>query len=137
MEELWWQGRRPRGDEESIEKLEELLEKFPYTNRAGCAAWELGHHFLNDRKLPLEKRRRKARQYFHMVEERYSDSLCEYNAGAAGLSKMALATRIYRYTNPAMARRLLEDVMQKHKGETDHLGKPLEELASKMLKIIK
>lgn len=137
MERLWFEGRRPRGDPESIEKLEKLLEEFPDTNRAGCAAMELGHHYMRSRSLPMEERRKKAAEYWHRVEDRYSDVLCEYNAPAAGMSKLALATWIYRSTDPGMARRLLQEVIDKHEGETDHLGRPLSATAKRILERLK
>ncbi|RME25412.1 MAG: hypothetical protein D6806_07885 [Deltaproteobacteria bacterium] len=133
MERLWWEGRRPRGSPESIAKLEKLLEEYPDTNRAGCAAYELGQHYVRNRALPLDKRRKMAEHYWLLVDERYRDSLCEYNAPADGLAKLALVNWVYRYTDPAMARRLLEEIIEKHKGETDHLGQPLEQVARRML----
>jgi hypothetical protein len=137
MERLWFQGRRPRGNPESMEKLEKILEEYPDTNRAACAAFELGHHYIRSRSMTLEDRRKKAEGYWRMVDERYSDSLCEYNAHPAALSKMAMATWVYRYTDPAQARRLLEEVIEKHAGETDHLGQPLENTASRLLDQLK
>jgi len=137
MERLWFQGRRPRGNPESMEKLEKILEEYPETNRAACAAFELGHHYLRSRSMTLDDRRKKAEEYWRMVDERYSDSLCEYNAHPAALSKMAMATWVYRYTDPAQARRLLEEVIDKHAGETDHLGQPLENTANRLLDQLK
>lgn len=137
MERLWFQGRRPRGNSASMEKLEKILEEYPDTNRAACAAFELGHHYIRSRSTPLDQRRKKAEEYWRMVGERYSDSLCEYNAHPAALSKMAMATWVYRYTDPARARQLLEEVIEKHAGETDHLGQPLESTANRLLDQIK
>lgn len=133
MEKLWFEGRRPRGKQESIEKLEKILEEYPDTNRAGCAAFELGHHVIRDRRLDLAARREKAEGYWRMVEERYDDTLCEYNAHAPALSKLALATWVLRYSDPAEARRVLEEVIKQHAGETDHLGQPLEKTAQRIL----
>ena len=137
MEKLWFEGRRPRGKQESIEKLEKLIEEFPDTNRAGCAAFELGHHMIRDRRLDLDARREKAAGYWRMVEERYGDTLCEYNAHAPARSKLALATWVLRYSDPAEARRVLEEVIEKHAGETDHLGQPLDQTARRVLDRIK
>jgi hypothetical protein len=136
MEKLWLEGRRPRGDPNSISRLEQLINAYPNTNRAGCAAFELGHHYLKNKSLDPGTRRQKARTYWHMVDERYRDSVCEYNAPAAGLSKLALANWIYRHTDPGMARRLLEELIRDHQGETDHLGKPLAQSAQKILELI-
>ena len=133
MEKLWFEGRRPRGSPDAIAKLEKILEEFPDTNRAGCAAYELGQHYIRNRSLALDKRRKMAEHYWLLVDQRYRDSLCEYNAPAGGMSKLALVNCIYRYTDPAMARRLLEEIIEKHKGETDHLGQPLELVARRML----
>ncbi|MBW1808673.1 MAG: hypothetical protein JRJ19_04000 [Deltaproteobacteria bacterium] len=137
MEKLWFAGRRPRGKAESIEQLEKLIEEFPDTNRAGCAAFELGHHYMRDRTLDLKQRRAKAEHYWHLTEDRYRDSLCEYNAQPAAMSKLAMATWVYRSTDPGKAKRLLEEVIEKHKGQTDHLGQPLEVTAKRMLELIK
>ncbi len=134
MEKLWFEGRRPRGDPGSIGILERLLREFPDTNRAGCAAMELGHHYIRRRDQDLDARRKKARELWHQVEQRYGDVLCEYNAPAGGLSKLALATWVYRHTDPGMARRLLEEIIARHQGETDHLGRPLEQTARRLLK---
>jgi hypothetical protein len=133
MEKLWFEGRRPRGDPASIEKLERLLREYPDTNRAGCAAMELGHHFIRGRDLDLKTRREKAAEAWRLVESRYSDTLCEYNAPAAGLSKLALVSWVYRFTDPGMARRLLEEILAGHEGETDRLGRPLQETAAQIL----
>jgi len=137
LEKLWFDGRRPRGDPDSIDKLEKLLEEFPDTNRAGCAAFELGHHYMRSRALSLEERRKKAEEYWHMAENRYRESLCEYNSHPAAMSKLALATWVYRKSNPGRARRLLEEIIEKHKGETDHLGQPLEVAARRFLERLK
>ncbi len=137
MEKLWFKGRRPRGDPKAMANLEKLLEEFPDTNRAGCAAFELGHHYMRSRSLPLEERRKKAEKYWTMVEERYPDTLCEYNAPAMGLSMLALANWVYKDKDPGMARRLLEELIEKHKGETDHLGRPLEKSAKRLLESLK
>jgi hypothetical protein len=137
MERLWFQGRRPRGNPESMEKLESILEEFPDTNRAACAAFELGHHYIRNRSIGLEDRRKKAEGYWRMVEERYPDNLCEYNAHPAALSKLAMAAWVYRYTDPSRARRVLEEVIEKHAGETDHLGQPLENTANRLLDQLK
>lgn len=137
MEQLWFEGRRPRGDPASIEKLEQILERYPETNRAGCAAMELGHHYMRSRDLPMEERRKKASDSWHRVENRYSEVLCEYNAPAAGMSKLALATWVYRSTDPAQARRLLQEVLDEHQGETDHLGRPLGATAKRILERLK
>ncbi len=137
MEELWFKGRRPRGDPKAMANLEKLLKEFPDTNRAGCAALELGHHYMRSRSLPLAERRKKAEEYWTMVEDRYSDTLCEYNAPAKGLSMLALANWVYKDNDPGMARRLLEEIIEKHKGETDHLGRPLEMSARRILESLK
>ncbi len=137
MERLWFQGRRPRGNPDSMEKLEKILEEFPDTNRAGCAAFELGHHYIRNRSIGLDQRRQKAEEYWRMADERYSESLCEYNAHPAALSKLAMAAWVYRYTDPSRARRILEEVIEKHAGETDHLGQPLELTAGRLLDQIK
>jgi len=137
MERLWFQGRRPRGDPGSMEKLEKILEEYPDTNRAACAAFELGHHYLRSRSITLDERRKQAEKYWRMVDERYPDSLCEYNAHPAALSKLAMAAWVYRYTDPARARRMLEEVVEKHAGESDHLGQPLENTANRLLDQIK
>jgi len=137
MERLWFQGRRPRGEPESMEKLEKILEEYPDTNRAACAAFELGHHYIRNRSMGLDDRRKKAEEYWRLVDDRYQDGLCEYNAHPAALSKMARAAWVYRYTDPSRARRMLEEVIEKHQGETDHLGQPLEATANRMLDQIK
>lgn len=137
MERLWFQGRRPRGDPDAIEKLEKILEEYPDTNRAACAAFELGHHFIRNRSIKLDDRRKKAEEYWRLVGERYPENLCEYNSHPAALSKLSMATWIFRHTDPAAARRLLEEVIDKHAGETDRLGQPLEETASRLLDQIK
>lgn len=137
MEQLWFQGRRPRGNLESIQKLEQILKEYPDTNRAGCAALELGHHYLKNRALDAEARRKRAEEYWRMVDERYSQTLCEYNANPDARSKLALATWIYRSSDPAKARRLLEEILDKYPGETDHLGQPLEVTARRLLEKLK
>ncbi|MBW2702899.1 MAG: hypothetical protein JRF33_18925 [Deltaproteobacteria bacterium] len=137
MEKLWFDGRRPRGDEESIAKLEKLIDEFGDTNRAGCAAMELGHHYIRQRGLSLDDRRKKAKKYWHLAEQRYGDGLCEYNAPTAGMSKLALVTWVYRYTDPGMAQRMLQEIIDKHQGETDHLGQPLSDSARRLMGSIK
>lgn len=137
MEKLWFQGRRPRGNPESIKALETILDEYPDTNRAGCVALELGHHYLKSKSLDSQSRLKKAEHYWRMVGERYSNALCEYNANPGARSKLALATWVYRSEDPAQARRLLEEIIEKHKGETDHLGQSLEVTAKRLLKQLK
>ncbi|NMB74508.1 MAG: hypothetical protein GYA21_05190 [Myxococcales bacterium] len=133
MEKLWWAGRRPRGETASIEKLEELLRDYPDTNRAGCAAYELGQHYMRSRALPLEERRRKAEAAWRLAMDRYRDGICEYNAPVAGSAKLALVSWIYRHTDPGLARNLLEDLAKNHAGETDHLGQEISKIAERLL----
>ncbi len=110
MEQLWLEGRRPRGDPQAIARLEKLLVDFPDTNRAGCAAYELGHHYLRNRQLNEQERRSQAEYYWRMIDERYRDTLCEYNAPADAMAKYSLVNWIYRSTDQALARRLLKRV---------------------------
>lgn len=48
-----------------------------------------------------------------------------------------LATWVYRHSDPAMARRLLEELVREHQGETDHLGRPLAVSAKRVLGLLK
>lgn len=137
MERLWREAKAHRGAQESIEKLEKILSEYPHTNRAGCAALELGHQYRQSPKLDRSARMEKAARYWHMAEEQYRDSLCEYNAPAAGLSKLALATWVYQTSDPQRARLLLLELIEKHQGETNHLGQPLSEVAQKLLQRLK
>ena len=84
-----------------------------------------------------DERRKKAEYYWHMAENRYRDSLCEYNSHPSAMSKLGLAAGVDRKKDPAMARRLLKEISEEHKGETDHLGKPLEESVQRILKTIR
>jgi hypothetical protein len=137
MEKLWMEGRRPRGNKDSEARLEQILRDYPDTNRAGCAAYELGHHYVRDRSLDLAAKRQKAEEAWKMVGDRYRDSLCEFNEPANAMSKIGLSMWVYRYTDKAMARRLLEEVIAKHPGETDHLGQRVEDLAGTLLEDLK
>jgi len=133
MEKLWFQGRRPRGRGDSIAKLEKILQDFPETNRAGCAAYELGHHYLKNNALSVEERLRRAEEYFRLAEERYRDSLCEFNAAVAPLARLALAVWIYKSSDPVLAKRLIEQVIAQDGDKTDHLGQSLGEVARRLL----
>jgi alkylhydroperoxidase/carboxymuconolactone decarboxylase family protein YurZ len=137
MEQLWFAGRRPRGDPQARENLERLLKEFPDTNRAGCAALELGHQWLRDRALGVEERRAKAATSWRLATGRYPGALCEYNAPVAGRAKLGLASLVLRYTDPGEARRVLQDLIQNHKDETDHLGQPLPTVAEALLEGLK
>ena len=53
------------------------------------------------------------------------------------MSKLALATWVYRKDDPGKARRLLEDILKNHEGETDHLGQPLSVAAKRLLDLLK
>ncbi len=133
MEDLWLRGRRPRGSTESIEHLENLLSRFPQTNRAGCAAFELGHHQLRNTTLNPVERLRKAEYYWRLTENHYQDSVCEYNFHAAANAKLSMAAWIYRHKDSALARRILEEIIGMHPNETDHLGQSLQKTAKKLL----
>ena len=137
LEDLWFEGRRPRGNPASREKLEKILEDYPDSNRAGCAAIELGYHWLRSPEGDINSRRKKAEDYWKMTQERYSDSLCEYNSHPAAISKLALAVWVYRYSDRGMAKRLLQEVIDKHPNETDHLAQPLSQTAERFLKALK
>jgi hypothetical protein len=136
MEKLWFEGRRPRGGPGTIEKLKKIIKEFPDTNRAGCAALELGYHQMRNREIKFEERRKKAEEYWTMTQERYQDTICEYNSNASAMSEMALAIWVYRYTDRARAKSILEQVIEKYPGETDHLGQPLEIMAKRFVKIL-
>ncbi len=136
MEQLWLEGRRPRGDPQAIERLEKLLVDYPDTNRAGCAAYELGYHYLRNRQLDEQEGRSRAEYYWRMIDDRYRDTLCEYNEPADAMAKYSLVSWIYRYTDQALARRSLNELITQNQGETDHLGQPIDLLAKHMLEIM-
>ncbi|MEW5854106.1 MAG: hypothetical protein AB2A00_35350 [Myxococcota bacterium] len=129
MDDLWTRGRRPRSSPEAMAALEELLEKFPDTYRAGCAAYELGqHHLKNGRKAVLE-RMEAAQPLLERARDRYRESRCDSDVAAANMASLALALEVYRLQDRRRAMAVLDELAALPPTETDHLGKPLADKA--------
>ncbi|MBI5497435.1 MAG: hypothetical protein HY904_20660 [Deltaproteobacteria bacterium] len=136
LERLWSKGVRPRGNPASMKALEELLEKYPDSWRAGCAAYELGLHHLRSGQAAPAEREAQGQKYLELARSRYPKSRCDGDAAAEHMADLALALDVYRNKDRNRALTILEEMQGLPPNETDPHGTPLRERARKIRETI-
>lgn len=129
MHKLWVRGRSPRGHPEAIAAMEELLQKFPDTHRAGCARYELGQHHLKNGRVSPSLRMAAAEPLLKAARDRDGATRCEGDISPGNMAAMALAMDVYRHTDRRLAMTILDELAALPADEKDRLGKPLNEKA--------
>jgi len=125
LERLWQQGRFGGSGPAAKKALQELVEKYGESNRAACARYLLGKQaFASPPNQRIQQVADAAKQLEQVVEAS-PDARCDNGARAANLSKLLLATYIYRNSDYERSLRTLRDLAAADPDETDNLGVPL------------
>lgn len=113
LEELYQKGNANPRTPENQEFLKQVLEKFPKSNRAGCAALYLGRYTKGD---DQEK-------YLEMAIEKFSD--CYYGDGTrvGGYARFILGMKQHQAGKQSAAKKLFEELRRDYGDTTDHGGR--------------
>jgi hypothetical protein len=113
LEELYQKGNaNPRTAENQV-FLKQVLEKFPKSNRAGCAALYLGRYTKGDEQ----------EKYLEMAIEKFSD--CYYGDGTnvGGYARFVLGMMRHQAGKQSAAKKLFEELRKDYADTTDHGGR--------------
>jgi hypothetical protein len=135
MERMWARGKSNRGSPGAQDALQDLIDRFPDTHRAGCANIELALHRLKDTRFSQRQRIEGAESLLKRARDRYADSRCDGDVKAEHMASMTLAVEVYRYSDARLSRSLLEQVAQLPDSELDSRGQPLAKRAAKLLNV--
>lgn len=117
LEELYQKGNANPRTPENQEFLKQVLEKFPKSNRAGCAALYLGRY---TRGGDQEK-------YLEQAIEKFSD--CYYGDGTSvgGYARYILGMMQHQAGKQSAAKKLFAELRKDYADATDHGGRLLVE----------
>lgn len=125
MERLWKLGRFGGAGPAAKQALEELVDKYGETNRAACARYLLAKQAMGSAPADRVKQLPDATRKLEQVVESSPDARCDNGARAASLSKLLLATFVYRHDDYDRALRSLRELAAIDPDETDNLGVPI------------
>lgn len=115
LEELYQKGNANPRTPENQEFLKQVLEKFPKSNRAGCAALYLGRYTRgNDQE-----------KYLEQAIEKFSD--CYYGDGTSvgGFARYVLGMMQHQAGKQSAAKKLFAELRKDYADATDHGGRLL------------
>ncbi len=113
LEELYQKGNaNPRTPENQV-FLKQVVEKFPKSNRAGCAALYLGRYTKGDEQ----------EKYLELAIEKFSD--CYYGDGTnvGGYARFILGMMKHQAGKQSAAKKLFEELRKDYADTTDHGGR--------------
>jgi len=125
LERLWQLGRYAGAGPAAKKALEELVDKYGDTNRAACARYMLGKQAIGSAPTERAKLLPDAAKQLEQVVESSPDARCDNGARAASLSKLLLATYVYRHDDYGRSLRTLRELAAVDPDETDNLGVPV------------
>lgn len=133
LERLWMDAHRTSRRELAIHHLQQLVRRYPRSNRAGCATYELGRHLLAERHVPLRKRRDAALRVLEETVTHHPQARCGKEALASHLALLTMASEILPSRDLARAARVLNDLMVLPVTEVDDRGQPVATRARRIL----
>ncbi|GAA5121558.1 hypothetical protein JIN84_00895 [Luteolibacter yonseiensis] len=116
MEGLYQKANENPRTPENQELLKQVIEKYPKSNRAGCAACYIGQ-FSRD---PDE-----SREYLEMAIKEYSDCYYLNGTSVGGWARLLLAGKEKQRGDAAKAKKLMEEIRKDYATATDHRGELL------------
>ncbi|MBN2359689.1 MAG: hypothetical protein JXR83_09555 [Deltaproteobacteria bacterium] len=125
LERLWQQGRFGGSGPAARQALEELVEKFGDTQRAACARYLLAKQAIGSPPAERSKLLPEAARRLEQVVESSPEARCDNGARAASLSKLLLATFVYRHDDSQRALSTLRELSEIDPEESDNLGVPI------------
>jgi hypothetical protein len=118
LEELYQKGNANPRTPENQAILEEVLEKYPKSNRAGCAALYLGQ-FSRDAK--------ESEKYLELAIEKYSDCYYLNGTSVGGFARYLLGSKEKQAGHDTKAKKLFDEIRKQYAEATSHNGKLLVE----------
>ncbi len=114
LEELYQKGNANPRTPENQAFLKEVVEKFPKSNRAGCAALYLGQ-FSKDAK--------ESEKYLELAISKYSDCYYLNGTSVGGFARLLLGSKEKQAGHDAKAKELFDEIRKDHATATSHNGK--------------
>ena len=133
MERLWKEGRFGGHSAAAFKSLERLIDKYGDSHRADCARYLLARGRLGHGSGDILQRRARAQKLLEPLLDEDSDTRCEQGAQASNLSRLLLATQVYRYEDWERSLQVLEDLSQVPEDQVDDLGMSLARRAQNIL----
>ncbi len=117
LEELYQKGNaNPRTPENQV-FLKQVVEKFPKSNRAGCAALYLGRYTKGDEQ----------EKYLELAIEKFSGSYYLDGTNVGGYARFVLGMIQHQAGKQSAAKKLFEELRRDYADTTDHGGRLLVE----------
>lgn len=117
LESLYQKGNaNPRTPENQV-FLKEVVEKFPKSNRAGCAALYLGRYTQGDEQ----------EKYLKLAIEKYSDSYYGDGTCVGGFARFVMGMIEQKAGKQSAAKKRFEEIRKDYEDSTDHGGRLLVE----------
>lgn len=115
IEQLYQSANKDLKDPAALANLKTLIEKYPKSNRAGCAVMYLGQFSKGDERA----------KYLELAIRDFSD--CYYGDGAqvGPYARYYLAEQYRRAGHDTKARALYEEIRQLYPDAITHKGQPL------------
>lgn len=133
MNRLWKEGRFGGHSEQGFKSLETLIDKYGDSHRADCARYLLARGRLGHGSEDILQRRERAQKLLEPMLEADNDTRCEQGAQASNMSRLLLATQVYRYEDWDRSLQVLEDLSQAPEDQVDDMGMSLAKRAQNIL----
>lgn len=119
LEEVYLRAGRQRGEQQSLELLREVVEGYPESNRAGCAAVTLGARLLEQGQLD------EAERYLLRARDEWDDSFYGDGVQVGAMARVRLADVYSLQDRTSDAQSMVEEVLERYPDAVDHNGRPL------------
>lgn len=133
MERLWKEARFGGHSPQAFKAFEELIDKYGDSHRASCARYLLARERLGHGSEPIEQRREQAASLLQGMVDADSDTRCEWGSQASNLSRLLLATQVYRYTDWDRSLQTLQELSRSPEDQVDSMGQSLARRAQRIL----
>jgi hypothetical protein len=116
LEELYQKGNANPRTPENQEILKQVVEKYPKSNRAGCAALYLGQ---------FSKDVRESEKFLELAIKDYSDCYYLNGTSVGAFARLLLGQREKQAGHDTKAKKLFEEIRKDYPTATSHTGKLL------------
>lgn len=114
LEELYQKGNANPRTPENQATLKEVVEKYPKSNRAGCAALYIGQ-FSRDPK--------ESEKYLELAIKDYSQCYYLNGTSVGGFARLLLGSREKQAGHDTKAKKLFDEIRKDYATATSHNGK--------------
>jgi len=112
LEQTYQLANRSARSPEAIEALKKVLEKYPKSNRAGCAALYLGRWTQGDEQ----------ERYLKLAIDQYSKAYYLDGTSVGGSARLVLGHRYKQAGNEAEANKLFDEIRKDYADAQGHSG---------------